>query len=48
MQKEEPKEEAPPKDEVKGSGEEANGVPKEGASEPSAVDIEEVSEPMDT
>jgi heat shock protein 4 len=46
--KEEPKPEAPKEAEVKGSGEAPNNVPAEGAAEPSAVDIEEVSEPMDT
>ena len=53
VQKEEPKkEEAPPAEpEVKASGQQStNGVPPEGAAEPSSVDIEEVQEtaPMDT
>lgn len=54
LQKEEPKPEPPKEPEVKPSGEQsADGVPPEGASEPSKVDIEEVdsqdtSQPMDS
>jgi hypothetical protein len=52
-QKEEPKPEVPKEPEATATGEQsANGVPPEGASEPSKVDIEEVdpdsSQPMDS
>lgn len=52
-QKEEPKPEMPAEPEATATGEQStNGVPPEGASEPSKVDIEEVdpesSTPMDS